>query len=179
MVLHAFWSCREVDAVWSNVELWGLWSSIQFGEFKELENKAGASIAIRNREGFLLASQSRQLNQAYRPSAIKAIVALRSLQLAMKLGFAYAILERDSLTLMSSLQNESEIMSPDGQLIEDFRRCSSSFHQLRYSHTKREGNKVVHCLARYALNISEFVVWVEYIPPLISFVLQANLANSI
>ena len=80
---------------------------------------------------------------------------------------------------MSSLQHECEIMSPDGLLIEDFRHCSSSFHQLHYSHTKRKGNKLVHCFARYALNISNFFVWVEHIPPPVSFVLQADLTNSI
>lgn len=39
------------------------------------ENKSGASIVIWNREGFMLASQSRQFNQAYSPSAIEAVAA--------------------------------------------------------------------------------------------------------
>lgn len=112
-----------------------------------------------NREGFALASQSRLLNQAYSPSAIEAIATHTSLQFVMELGFTYAILEGDSLTLMSSLQHKCGMLSSDGLLIGDVGRyCSSSFHQLHYSHTKRGGNKVVHCLVRYALSIYDFVV---------------------
>ncbi|XP_075663672.1 uncharacterized protein LOC142633331 [Castanea sativa] len=69
------------------------------------ENKAGAGIVIRNREGFVLSSQSQQLNQAYSPSAIEAIATHTGLQLATKLGFTQAVLEGDSLTLMSSQQH--------------------------------------------------------------------------
>ena len=63
------------------------------------ENKSGASIVIWNREGFVLASQSWLLNQAYSPSAIEAIATHTSLQFGMELGFTHAILEGDSLTL--------------------------------------------------------------------------------
>ena len=39
------------------------------------ENKSGASIVIWKREGFMLAAQSWQFNQAYSPSAIEAVAA--------------------------------------------------------------------------------------------------------
>ena len=41
-------------------------------------------------------------------------------------------------------------------------RCFSKLH---YSHVKREGNIVVHVLARFALNVSNYSVWFEDVPP--------------
>ena len=41
-------------------------------------------------------------------------------------------------------------------------RC---FCKLHYSHVKREGNMVAHVLARFALNVSNYSVWLEDAPP--------------
>ena len=48
---------------------------------------------------------------------------------------------------------------------------------LSLEHSKREGNKVAHCIARYASNISDFVVWMEDVPALVFVVVQADAAN--
>ena len=52
-----------------------------------------------------------------------------------------------------------------GLLIEDTRVLEGNFLELSHSHTKREGNKVAHCLARLALTLSDVAVWMEDIPP--------------
>ena len=60
----------------------------------------------------------------------------------------------------------SEVPSTSGLLIVDVRRFSNIFFsELRYSHTKKEGNKVAHNLIRYALHISDYIVWMEDVPP--------------
>ena len=41
-------------------------------------------------------------------------------------------------------------------------RCFSKLH---YSHVKREGNMVAHILACFALNVSDYSVWLEVVPP--------------
>ena len=42
--------------------------------------------------------------------------------------------------------------------------------------TRREGNAVVHSLARYAIGILNFLVWMEDdVPPQFHYVLQADL----
>ena len=41
-------------------------------------------------------------------------------------------------------------------------RCFSKLH---YSHVKREGNMVAHVLAHFALNVSDYSVWMEDVPP--------------
>ena len=51
------------------------------------------------------------------------------------------------------------------------------FDTMLYSHTKREGNSVAHNLARYAISIPNFLVWMENIPPHIQHFVQADLAG--
>ena len=59
---------------------------------------------------------------------------------------------------MKRLVESVEVLSYSGALLNDVRCCSSFYNQLRYSHVKRESNKVAHSLARYAKHISDFVV---------------------
>ena len=39
----------------------------------------------------------------------------------------------------------------------------------------REGNVITHSLARYAIDISDFFMWMEDVPPQFHFILQADL----
>ena len=51
------------------------------------------------------------------------------------------------------------------------------FIQLLYSHVKREGNKVAHKLARHALCISDFSLWMEDVPSLLLSVVLNDIAG--
>ena len=53
--------------------------------------------------------------------------------------------------------------------------CPPYFFQLRYSHIKKEGNKITHNLTRHAITVSEFIVWIKFVPPQVAFVYQADL----
>ena len=48
---------------------------------------------------------------------------------------------------------------------------------INYSHVKREGNKIAHSLAKYAKHISDFVVWMEGVPPHCFSIIEADLAG--
>ena len=53
----------------------------------------------------------------------------------------------------------------------------SCFNQLRYSHVKREGNKIAHNLTRYTKYTFGFVVWIDNVLPHCFPVFQADLAG--
>ena len=76
---------------------------------------------------------------------------------------------------MTALINDNMFLSSNIFLIDDF--DAIFFTQLCYSHVKREGNKVAHSLARHALCILDFVVWMEDVSPLFLFVVQADIAG--
>ena len=137
------------------------------------QKMSGVGVVIRDNSGMVLASMSKQLPQLYSALEVEATAASTALSFATQLGFQQAILESDSLTLATTLQNNNTFLSPEGLLMEDIKFHASSFIQLRYSHVKREGNNVAHKLARHALCISEFSVWMEDIlPPLLPVVLR-------
>ena len=69
------------------------------------------------------------------------------------------------------------VCDSDGSLLDDVHRCSCFFNELRYSHVKREGNKVANNLVRYAAHISNLVVWMENVLPQCFSIVQANLAG--
>lgn len=79
--------------------------------------------------------------------------------------------------LIQPLRSGNESLTPYSLLLEDVRVGSNSFAQLCYSYVKREGNKVTHSLARFAVNVSNFLVWMEDVPLQFLSVLQVDLAG--
>ena len=98
---------------------------------------------------------------------------------AVEIGITKAVLDGDSLTIMNALSSDRHSLALFGLIINDVKFSAKFFDQLHYSHVKRECNTLVHCLARHAFDISDFLVWMEDVPPQFLVVLQADLADSI
>lgn len=81
-------------------------------------------MVVRDINGFVLASLSQQIPQAYSPEVIEALAASKALQFASEIGITKAVLEGDSQVLMSRLINDTEVLSYIGLLIEDVRPYS-------------------------------------------------------
>ena len=60
------------------------------------------------------------------------------------------MLEGDSMLVVQSISADTISLSPLGSLIANAKSFTSCFNELHYSHSKREGNKVVHGLAWHA-----------------------------
>ena len=140
-------------------------------------NKSWIGVVVRNSQGLVLASYSQQLPQAYCPLEVEAMAAAKAFQFACKIGISNAVLERDSLLLISALRGGTKNLSPYGILLEDVWVCSTLFTQLCYSYVKREDNKIAHNLARFAVNIPGFFVWMNDVPLQFISVLQTDLAG--
>ena len=139
------------------------------------DNCSRIGVVIRNGSGSVLASCTKKLNQAYSGEHIEALAAATALSFASEFGFRRAVLEGDSLAVINALRERVSLLTPTGLLIEDVKVLSQRFDQLLYSHTKRDGNQVAHSLAKYAIRIPNFFVWMEDVPPQLHSVLQADL----
>ena len=64
-----------------------------------------------------------------------------------------------------------------GLLVEDVKIYSSHFLRVLYSHVKRNGNSVAHNLARRAISIPDFQVWMENVPSHIVSVLHSDVTH--
>ena len=123
----------------------------------------------------ILASCSKKLPQAYNAGEIETMAVAIALSFTQEIGIKRTILEEDSLVVIKALDKDVRSLAPIGLLVEDVKVLSQNFDQLLYSHTKREGNCVAHSLTRYAIDISNFLVWMEDVPPHLQSVLQADL----
>ena len=144
------------------------------------KNKSGIGIVIRDNLGFVITSCSKKLQQAYSSSEVKALAAATALSFAADIGINKAILEGDLLEVIRALSQDATTLSLIGPWIEDAKIYSNSFFKLQYFHTRREwreSNSFAHNLAKYAVDISDFTIWMEDVPSHVSTVLKADLAR--
>ena len=131
---------------------------------------------VRDENGLVLGSCSKRLPQAYSAVEVEAMAAATVLIFTNDIGVRGVILEGDSLAVIKALREGEQPLSPTGPLLEHVGMYSQRFETVLYSHSKREGNSVAHSLARYANSISDFLVWMEDVPPHIQSLVQVDLA---
>ncbi|XP_075665465.1 uncharacterized protein LOC142635144 [Castanea sativa] len=83
------------------------------------ENKSGIGIVIRDRSGLVIASCSKKLQQAYSSAEVEALAAATALSFAADIGINKAILEGDSMEVITALSQEAPILSSIGPWIDD------------------------------------------------------------
>ena len=142
------------------------------------ENRESIGVVIRDSEGMVLGSLSKQIPQAYSPLEIEAMAVTIAIQFASELGFQRAILEADLFVLVKALVNDTQLLFAVGLVLDEIRYEANFFNELHYSHVKREGNNVTHKLARQAICVLDFTVWMEDVPPLLSSGVLVDIAGS-
>ena len=93
------------------------------------------------------------------------MAAVWALAFTSDVGVKLAVLVGDSFAMIKGLREDDSSLATFGLLVEDAKVLSQQFDELLYSHTKRECNIVAHSLARYAIGIPDFLVWIENVPP--------------
>ena len=132
---------------------------INFDDAIFVEEKCSdLGVIIRNQEGLVIASMSTRVPQQLQLIEIEALAASKALEFAREVGIYEAVLEGDSLLVMTALKTKNPGLAPFGLLIQDSLTLSSGFSKLSYSHTKRDGNLVAHSLAQLAINIPNCVI---------------------
>ena len=121
----------------------------------------------------MIASFTQLLSQAYEVTEIEAIASCHALEFGLEVGINEAILEGDCLAIRQALKDGGSSMASVKPLILDALWFFCSFTKLLYSHTKRNGNRLAHGLARHSINVNDYVVWMEDVPPPFFSIVQA------
>lgn len=84
------------------------------------------------------------------------------------MGFRHVHLEGDAKLLINAIQQEEECCASFGGLLEDLKVSDWSNSNLVISFAPKEGNGVVHSLAKLDLSLISKRVWMEDFPNIIS-----------
>ena len=74
------------------------------------------------------------------------------------------VLESDSLSPINALKETSPPPSSIAAVVYGSLSNSHNFRHVDFSHVRQQANKPAHLLAKYALGINDFSVWLEESP---------------
>ena len=86
--------------------------------FKD-DERAGIGVVVRDSQGLVLASLSQNIPLPHSVVTLETLAACRALEFSLELGFDKAILEGDSLIVMSALRDPSPSLASFGLLVQD------------------------------------------------------------
>ena len=86
------------------------------------------------------------------------------LQFAKLLGVSDFIVEGDSLIVSRALSHSFSAPASIDAMIMGIRSAALEFHNVDFSHVKRNANSPAHLLAKYAKGIVNQCIWMENCP---------------
>ena len=144
--------------------------------FKDAK-KGGISVVVRDRAGMVIATLSQRVMTSPSPEMIEARAARRAIQFAREIGILDVLFEGDSEIIIRELSSQEVVHNNYGLILEDSKVLLNHFQRYAFTHTCRSGNSVAHALARRALDILDFSVWMEDAPPDILPILYSDFVS--
>ena len=144
--------------------------------FKETDS-AGLGVIIRNDLGLVMAASVQIIPLPTSVETVEVLAARNAICLARELQFNKVIIEGDSEVVIKALNNSNVSSTSFGHIIRDIKIVSVAFREISFCHTRRQGNKVAHSIARRACKFSPFNVWMEDVPPDILSVYSSELVK--
>ncbi|XP_042972682.1 uncharacterized protein LOC122304475 [Carya illinoinensis] len=128
----------------------------------------GMRIFIRDANGEVLASVcSKRLNVVH-PTLAKCLALWKAIEVCKDLALSKVILEGDAEAVIKKVNNVVEDLSWMRHIIEDVKIVLKGRKDLKVRFILREGNNVVHLLAKHALTLDGDVIWIEEGPNVIT-----------
>ena len=152
------------------------WLKVNFdGAIFSSKSLAGLGAIVRNDKGLVMAAYSQTIPLPTSVETVEVLAVRSAVSLAKELNFDQVIIEGDTDVIIKAINSGGFSSSSFGHIIRDIKLLSSAFHNVSYNHTRRQGNRVAHRLARMACNFSPFQVWMEDVPFDVASVYLSNL----
>ena len=119
-------------------------------------SSVGLGVIIRNDMGLVMIAFTQPIPLPTSVEMVEVLAARGALCFAKNLDFNKVILEGDSEIIIKALKNGGPSSSSFGHIIKDIMVLSSSFRNVLFSHTRRQGNRVAHEMPRLACNFVHF-----------------------
>ena len=98
------------------------------------------------------------------PLETKAKVMEIRVTFTLEVGVRDVTFEGDSLVICNAIHDLTKAAPSVQNVVTRILKCVQDFHTFAFSHTKRQGNAPAHILAQHAVNVEDFVVWLEEFP---------------
>ncbi|KAK2975701.1 hypothetical protein RJ640_010760 [Escallonia rubra] len=142
------------------------------------ERNMGCGIIVRDSEGSVLAVLSKKIYGITNPEHVEeAISAGEAARFGYDCGFNFVQMEGDAKLIINALNSSEEILSAIGEIIDDVKRIAHCFDT--FQHIKRSGNEAAHGLAKFAYSLTEALILMGEVPPVVmpSILKDCNIFN--
>ena len=147
------------------------------GAYFAEEEAAGIGVVVRNELGQVMASLAEKIAMPPTVESLEALAARRAMVFMEELGLRRAKFEGDSETVVKALSKGCPDRSCIGHIIKDCMSLMGCFQTCSFSHVRRQSNGVAHALARRARLSSPLSVWMESVPPDISYLVHVDVTT--
>ncbi|BFG16782.1 hypothetical protein CerSpe_030560 [Prunus speciosa] len=141
------------------------------GALKTNDSVRGLGVVIRDDRGELIAAAAKPVCGMFTPNATELFAIRFGLQLAKDLGLQHIYLESDAQAAIRMAFQCDADLGYEGVLVNEIQVLANSFHSYVGQFRPRTCNRAAHSLARFALSISDLIVWMEDGPECLSPIL--------
>lgn len=134
----------------------------------------GIGCIIRDQRECCLAALAKRVPFIDNIDHLEALAAVEGVRFAKDLSCLDVVLEVDSNKVYNLLISRDSDHSAFGLLIDDIADASCDLRNFSPAWVPREANSIAHLLAQFACSFSDFEVWLEDFPPIISDALYAE-----
>ena len=125
---------------------------------------AGLGGVIRNDNGLIMAAFTQTIPLPTLVEMVEVLATRSALVLAKELCLNQVLLEGNSKIIINALSNGGRDSSSFDHILLDIKLLTPAFLGVSFCHSRRQANKVAHCLARSACNFPPLQVWMEELP---------------
>jgi hypothetical protein len=136
----------------------------------------GIGVVARNSAGQVLASLCSVQRYISDSTVAEAYGARLAVEFGIFLGLRSIILEGDASEIIQALRSSDSVLGKFGSLISDAQNLLSSFGFYACTHVRREGNRVAHTLAKFAISSEHNKVWFQSYPTCLSGLVNSELS---
>ncbi|XP_062167043.1 uncharacterized protein LOC133873342 [Alnus glutinosa] len=104
----------------------------------------------------------------------EALGARRAMKFGRDMGYEAIELEGDASEIVEAIRNSAKTANRFGGIIRETRQILESFGSWRISLVRREGNRVAHLLAKFAVANQSHYVWFNVCPSFLVNVVTAD-----
>ncbi|XP_030928675.1 uncharacterized protein LOC115954851 [Quercus lobata] len=132
--------------------------------FFDTSGCTGVGVVFHDFQGQVITALSQKIPLVQSVELVEAMAARRALLFAKELSLFDVEIEGDCSRVLAALNMARSCSTLFGYVIDECKSLGALLCSCKFSHVRREGNRLAHALARRAVISADMDVWVESLP---------------